>query len=139
MSVDTRAGLDFRKAHGQPEPGPPESTSFTSNSVFSAGVFLNECADSSYNGACASAVGNDFFESPTQNVRLKIAIGEQSQARAAVIRNCSQRLVDFVGYRRRQFAHRRHPGNARKLHLCHLQGVLRLFPIVQIHNAPEPF
>jgi len=81
---------------------------------------------------------NDFLEHPTQNLRLEIISGEQSQARAAVIDYRGQRLIDLVGYGRCQFAHGCQSGNPGKLRLRHVQCLLCFLPIVQIHDAPKP-
>jgi hypothetical protein len=100
--------------------------------------FPDEGANPRNDGTRTSAIGNDFFENSTQNTRLKIAIREQSQAPVGVIGYGCQRLVDFMGYGRRQFAHSRHPRNAGQLQLHHLQSLLRLFPFMLIHDTAEP-
>ncbi len=52
---------------------------------FFRGRLLYESAYSSYDSAGASAVCNDFLQSATQYLRLKIMLGKQPEARVAVI------------------------------------------------------
>src|SRR3954463_13997449 len=91
--------------------------------------FLDEPADPSYDGAGTRAIGNNFFESPPENLRIQITIAEQPEACASVIRYRGQRLVNFMGYGSCQFSHSCQPGNPSKLHLSGVQRLLRLLKI----------
>src|SRR5215468_12681066 len=101
-------------------------------------------SESGLKRACASAIGNDFLKGPTENLRIEITIGEQSEACASIICYRSQRLVYFMGYGRCQFPHGCQPGNMRKLHLCPMQrlfgltpSVVESFPVYDLSGMPS--
>src|SRR5580704_16645423 len=94
--------------------------------------FLYERAYPSDHSACASAICNNFFKGTTQNFGIELTTSEQSQAGASIIGYSRQRLVDFMRYRSRKFAHSCESRNTRKLSLRVLDGSLGLLPFTDV-------
>ena len=65
-------------------------------------------------------------------------IGKQPQAGAAVVGDSSQRLIDLMGYGRRQLAHGCQPGHTRKLRLRYLQRFLCFLAWRDIFDDRKP-
>jgi hypothetical protein len=96
----------------------------------------DKSANPRYHCASASCIGNDSCEGSTQDFGFEITVGEQPKACIAVIDDCGQRLIYFMGDGSYQFTHGCQSRNARKFRYRRPQRLLRLLPIMQIHGRP---
>ena len=65
---------------------------------------------------------DDAFESRFGLLEIGWGLGQPSQRPVSVRDDRGERLADFMGDRRREFAHGRQPRHLRELRLCRVNG-----------------
>ena len=96
--------------------------------------FSSQATDASEDGCGTMAVADDAFGGLTRFVKIRVDIFEPARACFRIGHDCHERLVHFMGDRRREFAHRRQPRRARKLRLHCAQRLLCAFAIGDVNS-----
>ena len=120
----TRPILDLLKLRATIATNTSGITSFTSNSLFSAGAFFINPRILVITALARSPSATISSTTCRRTSGSRFRSAWQSQASVSVIGYSRERLVDFMRYRSRQFAHCCQPGNPGKLPLCYVKGLL---------------